>query len=141
LDEKQASTLHIAAATLLALSIFPAAWFAVAITALQLSGMAGLGKDGTDAVVKLAWFVGPPVGGFLGLWASGVLVRAVPVRTTFIGFSIAVGAMFAIALTAFVLEGGFTEATFTGGMLVQLGLALGAAWVGRRVAERARGTG
>jgi hypothetical protein len=139
LDERQATTLHIAGATVLALSLLPAAWFAIAMTALKLGGALGFGTDGTEALVKAAWFVGPPVGGFLGLWVAGTLVRAAPVRNVFIAFSIAVGAMFAISLSAFIFGGGFTEATFTGGMLIQLLLVIAGAWFGRRVVERGRG--
>lgn len=138
MDERQATTLHIAGATVLALSLLPAAWFAVAMTALKLGGLLGFSTDATEGLVKVAWFVGPPLGGFLGLWIAGTLVRAAPVRTVFIAFSIAVGAMFAIALAAFIFGGGFTEATFTGGMLVQLLLVIAGAWFGRQVAERGR---
>jgi hypothetical protein len=139
LDERQANTLRIAGATVLALSVLPAAWFAVAMTALKLGGLLRLGQEATGDLVRLSWFVGPPVGGFLGLWVAGTLMRAAPVRPVFIAFCIAVGAMFAIALVAFIFAGGFTEATFTGGMLAQLALVLAGAWLGWWVAERGRG--
>lgn len=138
MDERQANTLRIAGATVLALSVLPAAWFTVAMTALKLGGLLHLGLEATGDLVQVSWFVGPPVGGFLGLWAAATLVRAAPVRPVFIAFCIAVGAMFAIALVAFVFAGGFTEAAFTGGMLAQLALVFAGAWLGRRVAERGR---
>jgi len=138
LDERQVNTLRIAGATVLALSVLPAAWFTVAMTAVKLGGLMGLGEEATGDLVKLSWFVGPPVGGFLGLWVAATLVRDAPVRSVFIAFCIAVGAMFAIALTAFIFAGGFTEATFTGGMLAQLALVIAGAWLGRRTAERGR---
>jgi hypothetical protein len=139
LDERQANTLRIAGAVVLALSVLPAAWFAVAMTAVKLGGLLHLGTDGTEALIKLSWFVGPPVGGFLGLWAAATLVRDAPVRPVFIAFCIAVGAMFTIAMIGFIFGGGFTEPIFTGGMLAQLALVIAGAWLGWWVAERGRG--
>lgn len=138
MDERQANTLRIGGATLLALVVLPAAWSVVAITSLKLGSVMGLSSDGTEGLIKAAWFVGPPVGGFLGLWAAATLVRSAPVRPVFIAFSIAVTVMFLISLAGFYFSGGFTEGKFTAGMLAQLVLAIGGAWWGRRVAERAR---
>jgi hypothetical protein len=139
LDERLANTLRIAGATLLALAIFSTAWFVVAMSALQLGGRLGLSKEGAETLVKGAWFVGTALGGFAGLWVTGTLVRGVPVRSVFLAFTTTLAAMFGIALLAFLLEGGFTEASFSGGMIAQLALGLAGAWYGKRVVERGRG--
>lgn len=139
LDERQASTLRIGGATLLALVVLAAAWAVVAIAALKLGAALGLARESTERLIQAAWFVGPPVGGFLGVWAAASLVRSAPVRPVFIAFSIAVTVICLLALAGFVVTGGFTEVTFTAGMLALLVLTLAGAWWGRRVAERGRG--
>lgn len=138
MDERLLNTLRIAGATVLALAVLAVAWFAVSMTALRLGVRMGLSEDAADMALKIAWFVGTALGGFLAMWVTGTLVRAVPVRSVFIAFLIVLAAMFAIALTAFIFGGGFTEPSFTGGMVAQLALVIAGAWFGRRVVERGR---
>lgn len=141
MDERQAAKLRTAGGTLLALTLLPVGWYAVALVFLWIGRALGGGTEPMEDLVRVSWFVGPPVGGFVGLWAAGVLVRGADLRKLFLGFAAFVTAMFLIALAGFFFGGGFTEATFTTGMVAQLALVLAGAWLGRRAAEKARAKG
>jgi hypothetical protein len=140
LNDKQANLLRIAVATLLALILLPVAWYAVSLGFVRLGYALG-GEEMLEAMVKVSWFVGPPVGGFVALWAAGVLVRGAPLHRVFQAFSAFVLVMFVMGVLALYLGAGMTEGMLILGMFGQLFLVLGAAWAGKRVAERARGSG
>lgn len=137
--KRHVDTMSVAGATLMALVLLPAAWFVVAMTAVQLGGRLGLAKDAAEDLIRVAWFVGAWLGGLLGLWIAGVLVRSAPVRTVFLAFAGFVTAMFLMALAGYWFGGGFTEGVFIGGMLAQYALVLAGAWMGWRLAARAQG--
>jgi hypothetical protein len=138
MEPRQARMLTVGA-TLLALMLMPVAWYAVAIVFLSAGRLLGGGDAGTiETLVRVSWFVAPPVAGFIALWATGSLVRHAPLWRVFVAFSACVSAMFVMSLLALVLGAWAAEWTLIGGMFAEFALLIGGAWLGRRVAEGGR---
>jgi hypothetical protein len=126
--------------TLLALVLMPVAWYAVAVAFLAGGRYLGGGEAGAlETWVRVSWFVGPPVSGFIALWATGSLLKGVPLWNVFVAFSICILAMFVMALLALVLGAWAAEWALIGGMFAQFALLISGAWLGQRVATRASG--
>jgi len=138
MEPRQARMLTVGA-TLLALALLPVTWYAVAVVFLSAGRFFG-GAEGAavEALVRASWFVGPPVGGFVALWATGSLLKDAPLRLVFVAFSACVLTMFVMVLAALALGAWAAEWALIGGMFAQFALLIGGAWLGRRVAEKAR---
>jgi hypothetical protein len=77
--------------TLLALMLMPVAWYAVAVAFLAGGRYLGGGEAGAlETWVRVSWFVAPPVSGFIALWATGSLLKGVPLWNVFLAFSICI---------------------------------------------------
>ena len=137
MEPRQARMLTVAA-TLLALVLMPVTWYAVARVFLSAGRLLGGGDPDTlGMLVKVSWFVGPPVAGFVALWATGSLVRQAPLWRVFVAFSACVSVMFVMSLLALLLGAMEAEWSLIGGMFAEFALLIGGAWLGRRVAEGA----
>lgn len=137
MNNGKASPLKLLGATLAALVLLPVTWSAIGVLFLRIGGWVG-GPENTAAVenfVKAGWFVGPPVAGFVALWATGALIHAVPPWRVFKTFSLLVCALFALGLIGGYASG-MMDNTLLMGMIAQLALTIGGAWLGARVAGR-----
>lgn len=126
-------------AALLALVLMPVTWYAVAVVFLSVGRYLGGGESDTlETWVRASWFVAPPLAGFVALWATGSLMRGVPLWPVFLAFAACVLAMFVMALLALAIGAWAAEWGLIGGMFAQFALLIGGAWVGRKVAEGER---
>ncbi len=141
MEPKQARMLTIGA-TLLALALLPLTWYAV--TAVFVAAGRFLGgpeSDIVEALKRASWFVGPAVGGFVALWATGSLLKDAPLYPVFQAFGACVLGMFLMSLAALALGSQAAEWSMIGGMFAEFALLIGGAWLGRKVAEGGRGPG